>query len=283
MRGQEIPILCLIESFFRNNMAEILFSIPDLRIFSFGTTIAGGVFFWILESFNPYFSLQKRRSLHAKLNFSIAGLNLLILLPSGILMALILDWSTKAWPGIGMLDLPPVAETVLIILLIDLWMYLWHRLNHETALLWRFHSIHHSDPSLDVTTSWRFHYFEILLSELLRLPLFMLLGAEIGHLLLYSLLMTPVIEFHHSNISIAPSLDRLVRLIIPSPMMHRLHHSRLRSEHDNNYGSMLSLWDRLFGSFLIRENLEGLQFGLELESDSDRQRFLPLLLRPFRS
>ncbi len=263
-------------------MTEIFFSLPDLRIFSYGTTIAVGVLLWIIEGLFPFFSGQKRRSLHAKLNLSVAALNLLILLPSALLMAFMLGWSKNAWPGIGMLALPPALEAIVIILLIDLWMYVWHRLNHETAFLWRFHSVHHSDTTLDVTTSWRFHFLEILLSELLRLPLFMLMGAGIEHLLLYSLFMTPVIEFHHSNVSISPTLDRLARLIIPSPMMHRLHHSRLRSEHDSNYGSMLSFWDRLFGSFQMRDNLEGLRLGLDHESDSDKQQLFALLFRPFR-
>ena len=264
------------------SMSETFFSIPDLRICSYGTTIAAGVMLWILEGLHPWLSGQKHRTLHATLNLSIAGLNLLILLPSGILMAFMLDWSRNVWPGIGILALPPVAKAIVIILLIDLWMYVWHRLNHESRFLWRFHSIHHSDATLDVTTSWRFHYMEILLSELLRLPLFMLMGAGIEHLLLYSLLMTPVIAFHHSNVSIPPALDRLARLIIPSPMMHRLHHSTIRSEHDSNYGSMLSVWDRLFGSFLMRDNLEGLRLGLDLESDSDKQHLFALLTRPFR-
>ena len=263
-------------------MAESIFSIPDLRIFSFGTTIAVGVLLWFMEGIIPWLSKEKHRALHAKLNLSIAGLNLLILLPSAVLMAFMLNWSRNAWPGIGMLVHSPVAKAIVIILLIDLWMYVWHRLNHEIALLWRFHSVHHSDPTLDVTTSWRFHYMEILISELLRLPLFMLLCAGIEHLLLYSLLMTPVIEFHHSNISIPPTLDRLVRLIIPSPMMHRLHHSTLRIEHDSNYGTMLSVWDRLFGTFLIKDNLDDLHLGLDNESDSDKQQLIALLLRPFR-
>ena len=263
-------------------MAENFVSIPDLRILLYGTTISVGVLFWIYESLNPYFSRQQHRALHAKLNLSIAALNLLILLPSGILMAFLLGWSKTAWTGIGILALPPVVEAILIILLIDLWMYIWHRLNHETALLWRFHSIHHSDSALDVTTCWRFHYMEILISELLRLPLFMLIGAGIEHLLLYSLLMTPVIEFQHSNISIPPILDRLARLIIPTPMMHRLHHSMLRTEHDSNYGSMLSIWDRLFGSLLVRYNLDSLRLGLNDESDSEKQQLFALLLRPFR-
>ncbi len=263
-------------------MAETIFSIPDLRLCSYGTTIAAGVLLWILEGFNPFFSTEKRRGAHAKLNLSLAALNLLVLLPSGILMAFMLEWSKNAWPGIRMLALPPALEAILLILCIDLWMYLWHRLNHETPFLWRFHSVHHSDSTLDVTTSWRFHSMEILISELLRIPLFMLMGAGIEHLLLYSLLMTPVIEFHHSNIAIAPALDRLARLIIPSPMMHRLHHSRERSERNSNYGSMLSLWDRLFGSFMMKENLDDLRIGLDRESDPDKQQLFALLQRPFQ-
>ncbi|EAT58525.1 sterol desaturase-like protein [Chlorobium ferrooxidans DSM 13031] len=265
-----------------NSMGE-LFSLSDLRTLSYGTTIACGVLFWIIEGLKPFFSTVQKRGLHARLNLSIAALNLLILLPSGILMAFMLEWSNSLWPGIGMLNLPPAPEAILIILLIDLWMYLWHRLNHETRVLWRFHSVHHSDATLDVTSSWRFHWMEILFSELLRLPLFMLMGAGIEHLLLYSLFMTPVIEFHHSNLSIPPALDRVARFIIPSPMMHRLHHSKLMSEHNTNYGSMLSFWDRLFGTFLFKENLDDLQIGLDGESDSRNQQLFALLQRPFRS
>jgi len=263
-------------------MTESCFSIRDLGFFSYGTTIATGVLLWILEGLYPFFSEQKRRAQHAKLNLSIAGLNLLILLPSGILMAFMLGWSNTFWPGIRLLGLHPVAEAIAMVLLIDLWMYAWHRLNHETVFLWRFHSVHHSDAALDVTTSWRFHYMEILFSELLRLPLFMLMGAGIEHLLLYSLLMTPVIEFHHSNVSIPLALERMVRLVIPTPMMHRLHHSRLRREHDSNYGSMLSLWDRLFGSFLVKKSLDDLRIGLDHESDPGKQQLFALLTRPFR-
>lgn len=262
-------------------MTQSFFSIPDLGILSYGTTIAAGILLWILEGLYPFFSEQKRRARHAKLNLSIAGLNLLILLPSGILMAFMLGWSKNFWPGIGQLGLHPVAEAIAIILFIDLWMYAWHRLNHETDFFWRFHSVHHSDASLDVTTSWRFHFMEILFSELLRLPLFMLIGADMEHLLLYSLLMTPVIEFHHSNLSIPPALERMARLVVPTPMMHRLHHSRLRNEHDSNYGSMLSLWDRLFGSFLMKKSLDGLRIGLDHESDPGRQQLFALLKRPF--
>ena len=105
-------------------MAESIFSIPDLRIFSFGTTIAVGVLLWFMEGIIPWLSKEKHRALHAKLNLSIAGLNLLILLPSAVLMAFMLNWSRNAWPGIGMLVHSPVAKAIVIILLIDLWIRL---------------------------------------------------------------------------------------------------------------------------------------------------------------
>lgn len=253
----------------------------NLQTLSYITTVAAGLLLWILEGVLPFFRNRKQRGRHAVLNLSFAGLNLLILLPTGIVMAFVLEQSKAAWPGVKSLEIPLVFQTVLIIFLIDFWMYVWHRLNHEIGFLWRFHSVHHSDPSLDVTTAWRFHYVEIVFSELLRFPVFILIGASIHDILLYSILMTPVIEFHHSNISIPSQADRFLRAIIPSPLMHRVHHSVIRSEHDSNYGSMLSLWDRLFGSFRLKQDIKNMAIGLSNESAPEQQRLLALLMRPF--
>ena len=255
----------------------------SLQALSYTTAVTGGLLLWVLEGVVPFFKGRKSRGRHAALNLSIASLNLLILLPAGVAMALILEQSKTAWLGVRTWELPVFLETILIVLLIDLWMYIWHRLNHEVDFLWRFHSVHHSDPSLDVTTAWRFHYVEIVFSELLRLPVFVLIGAEIQDVLLYSMLMTPVIEFHHSNVSISPSTDRFLRTVIPSPLMHRLHHSVVRAEHDSNYGSMLSFWDRIFGSFKLKQDITGMTFGLDNESSSEQQRFGVLLVRPFHN
>lgn len=255
----------------------------DLQALSYITTVAGGLLLWLLEGVVPFFSGRAARGKHAAKNLSIAGINLLILLPAGPIMAVVLEKSKAVWPGVGLLKLPFILETILIILLVDLWMYVWHRLNHEVDFLWRFHSIHHSDPSMDVTTAWRFHYVEIALSELLRFPVFVLIGAGIEDLLLYSMLMTPVIAFHHSNVSIPFSADRSLRTIIPSPLMHRIHHSVIRAEHDSNYGSMLSFWDRLFGSFKLKEGIRDMELGLQNESSPEKQRVGALLTRPFHN
>lgn len=253
----------------------------NLLAFSYMTTVAGGLALWFLEGAVPFFTGRKFRGKHAAVNLSIAAINLLILLPSGVVMALCLEQSKAFWSGVKALELPFLLETALVILLIDLWMYLWHRLNHRIDFLWRFHSIHHSDPALDVTTAWRFHYVEIVLSELLRFLVFVFIGAEIQDLLLYSMLMTPIIEFHHSNVSIPSAADRVLRLVIPSPLMHRIHHSVVRSEHDSNYGSMLSLWDRLFGSFKLKKDIQTMAIGLSNESAPEQQRLSALLKRPF--
>lgn len=255
----------------------------NLSLLSYGITVAGGVLLWLLEGVVPFFKSQRNRGNHATLNLSIAVLNLLILLPSAVLMAAFLRYSQSLWPGVGGLGLPAFGETLLTLVLIDLWMYVWHRLNHTVDFLWRFHSVHHSDPSLDVTTSWRFHSVEIIFSEILRIPVFVLIGAGIEDILLYSMLMTPIIEFHHSNVSIPPGVDRALRTLVPTPLMHRLHHSVVREEHDSNYGSMLSVWDRLFGSFLLKKNIREMPLGLANESAPDQQRLTALLLRPFRS
>lgn len=255
----------------------------DLQVLSYVTTITGGLLLWFLEGVVPFFSGRKSRGKHAAMNLSIAGINLLILLPTGVVMALVLEQSKTVWLGARALELPIFLETILIILLIDLWMYIWHRLNHEVDFLWRFHSVHHSDPSLDVTTAWRFHYVEIILSETLRFPVFILIGAGIQDLLIYSMLMTPVIEFHHSNVSIPSSADRFLRTVIPSPLMHRVHHSVTRSEHDSNYGSMLSFWDRLFRSFRLKKDIKNMTIGLSNESAPEQQRLSALLTRPFHN
>lgn len=255
----------------------------DLQVLSYVTTITGGLLLWFLEGAVPFFSGRKSRGKHAAVNLSTAGVNLLILLPTGVVMALVLEQSKTVWLGARALELPIFLETILIILLIDLWMYIWHRLNHEVDFLWRFHSVHHSDPSLDVTTAWRFHYVEIILSEILRLPVFILIGAGIQDLLIYSMLMTPVIEFHHSNVSIPSSADRFLRTVIPSPLMHRIHHSVTRSEHDSNYGSMLSFWDRLFRSFRLKKDIKNMAIGLSNESAPEQQRLSALLTRPFHN
>jgi sterol desaturase/sphingolipid hydroxylase (fatty acid hydroxylase superfamily) len=148
-------------------------------------------------------------------------------------------------------------------------------------LLWRFHRVHHSDAVLDVTTAARFHVGEIALSALARLPLLALLGAEFWQVVLYEALLLPVIQFHHSNLAVPERWDRRLRLLIVSPNMHRVHHSRFRAETYSNYASVLSVWDRIAGTFRQRPDPRAIRFGLADSAPHEEPGVVDLLAAPF--
>lgn len=192
-------------------------------------------------------------------------------------------WSAGA--GFGVLHragVPPWLHACAAVLLLDIWTYWWHRGNHRIPLLWRFHRMHHSDPQMDVTTARRFHPGEIALSAALRVPIILLLGIHLWELVLYELLLAVVVDFHHANIGLREPIDRLLRTILATPAMHKVHHSRVRAETDSNYTSLLSVWDRVFGSFRLRPDLPALQIGLDGWSAAPHQTLPGMLVTPLR-
>lgn len=160
------------------------------------------------------------------------------------------------------LDLAPGSRAIAGFLLFDLWMYVWHRANHGVPFLWRFHRVHHTDPALDSTSAYRFHVGEMLLSTLLRLAVIPVLGIRLPDLVLYELVLSPIIIFHHSNINLPEALDRQLRCVLVTPGMHRVHHSDVRDETNSNYASVFSFWDRVCRTYRRRNNA-GLRYGLK--------------------
>lgn len=158
---------------------------------------------------------------------------------------------------------------------LDLFSYCWHRLNHSVPVLWRIHSIHHSDAEMDVTTAGRFHAIEIAIGALLRLPVLYALGVSTNTLLLYETTLVLVSMFHHSRISLG-DYDRCIRLILASPLMHSIHHSRDPRDYGSNFSSVLSLWDRVFSTYRISER--PVTHGL---GDDLSQSLASLLIQPF--
>lgn len=234
------------------------------QILFLATAVSCGALWW-LEGVIPFFHNRRRRYQHAHVNFAIATLNALIssVLTLGALS--VLGYVRPYWQGLkGLIENPVMASAVMVVCF-DLWSYVWHRLNHAVPLLWRFHRFHHSDEAMDVTTGFRFHPIEIMLSELFRFPVYLLLGMGAFEIMLYNLLSFPIILMHHSNIALPARLDGLLSILIPSPNVHRLHHSVQWAESNTNFGSMLSVWDRLFGSLVWRENLTSLRLGVKDE------------------
>lgn len=260
-------------------------SLLDFQSLLSGVAVASLALIWMAEGGFPFFPPSKHRWRHA-------GKNLLFALVNGGLVAGVfagLTAAVAAWAadnGYGLahrLNWTGWLSTLLLLVLFDGWMYLWHRANHAVPLLWRFHRMHHSDTNVDVTTASRFHPGEIFLSSLARMVVVPLLGMSVAHLLLYELVLLPVVQFHHSNVALPERWDRWLRLIIVSPNMHRVHHSNWQPETDSNYSSVLSVWDRLFGSFRWRENTRTLAYGLEGWEGEKRHTVPSLLLTPFFS
>jgi sterol desaturase/sphingolipid hydroxylase (fatty acid hydroxylase superfamily) len=166
----------------------------------------------------------------------------------------------------GLLDtLPsPVWKAVLSFLSLDLLMYLWHKASHKFDILWMFHKVHHNDPYLNISTAFRIHFVELFIIQILKAFLLILLGIEQAIVITSEAIMTFFIMVHHTNISFMG--EKLLGHVIIVPSLHRTHHSTQRREHDSNYGAVLSLWDRLFGTL---SELEPAEIGIKGSSPQD--------------
>jgi sterol desaturase/sphingolipid hydroxylase (fatty acid hydroxylase superfamily) len=167
------------------------------------------------------------------------------------------------------------------VLLLDAWTYIWHRLNHAVPVFWRFHRVHHADARMDVTTASRFHLGEIVLSSILRIPLIVVLGIDLWELIAYETVMFAVVQLQHANIVLPDRVDRFLRLLIVTPAMHKVHHSRWRPETDSNYSSLFSFWDRIGRSFQIRKDLTSLSMGLDAFDAPENRTLSGLMKIPF--
>lgn len=237
--------------------------------------------FWTWESFAPMF-VRKRRVKHAVRNLVISVINGVVLV--GLFAgATVLVAGYAEQHRVGMLHWLGVTGTIQFIVafvLLDIWTYWWHRLNHIVTFLWRFHRMHHSDPEMDVTTATRFHVGEIFFSSVIRLILIPLLGIPIGVIILFDFIQLPIISFHHANIHLPRVLDKLLAWFIVTPFMHKVHHSRVRREMDSNFSNLLSVWDRMFGSFVQKERCEEIEFGLDGFDEDEKQSVKGLLATP---
>lgn len=166
-------------------------------------------------------------------------------------------------PGLlARLSLPFVAQLLLTFLLLDFWRYWEHRLFHRVPVLWRLHLVHHSDTQIDVTSSERHHPLEFLLGTAVMLALIGVLGLPAQAVGLYLLTATVIALYSHANLRLPASLEcRLNRLIV-TPGVHAVHHSDLQAQTDSNYGTVLTLWDRLFGSYVDPAHVKIPHFGL---------------------
>lgn len=190
----------------------------------------------------------------------------------------------RGWGLLSRFPIDDVTAVVLAMLILDLAIYWQHRFFHAVPLLWRLHRMHHADIDIDVTTGNRFHPAEIVLSMLIKFAVIIVVGASPLAVLLFEILLNATSQFNHSNVYISPNIDRILRWLLVTPDMHRVHHSVVRAETDSNFGFNIPWWDRLFGSYAAqpRAGHLGMTIGLSDFRDPGELRLDRMLLQPLR-
>ncbi len=245
------------------------------------------VLFATIEALAPRRRLVAPRARRWPTNWAILALDVLTLRAMAVALPLLavgaaLDAGTNGWGLMNVLEVPLWIGAVATILFFDFAIWLQHLITHKVPLLWRFHRVHHADRDIDVTTATRFHPVEIALSMLLKIGLVYLLGAPALGMVLFEIILNGTAMFNHANMRLPLWLDALLRRILVTPDMHRVHHSCLRHEHDSNYGFALSVWDRLFGTYVAQPERghDGMTVGLQWQDERPLQLGWSLML-PF--
>jgi sterol desaturase/sphingolipid hydroxylase (fatty acid hydroxylase superfamily) len=190
----------------------------------------------------------------------------------------------RGWGLFNVLAWPIALEVIVCVVALDFIIYLQHRLFHAVPLFWRLHMVHHADADFDVTLALRFHPIEILLSMVIKFVAVAALGPPALAVLVFEVLLNGMAMFNHSNVRMPRALDGLLRLVLVTPDMHRVHHSVDVRESNSNFGFNLPWWDRICGTYEAQpsEGHEGMTIGLSQYQNHPRQGLGWLLLLPFR-
>jgi sterol desaturase/sphingolipid hydroxylase (fatty acid hydroxylase superfamily) len=184
---------------------------------------------------------------------------------------------------LGALAMPAIVTGVAGFLLLDLAVYMQHVVFHHVPWFWRLHRVHHADTQFDVTTAIRFHPVEILLSLVWKVAVIITFGIPALAVLVFEIVLNASAMFSHANVRLPVSLDRVLRAIVVTPDMHRVHHSVVPREINTNFGFNLSVWDRLFGTYLqeTKQDARVMPFGLPSYQRPEASSLAWLLLFPF--
>lgn len=189
--------------------------------------------------------------------------------------------ASKGWGLLNMVALPGILEIILAIIALDLAIWGQHVISHKVPIFWRMHRVHHADRDIDLTTALRFHPAEIVLSMLYKAVIVAALGPAVWAVMLFEIILNGSAMFNHANVALPHWLDKALRSFMVTPDFHRVHHSVNRDEHDSNYGFFLSIWDRLFGTYIAqpRGGHDAMTIGLApYQSESPDQIVWSLIL-----
>jgi sterol desaturase/sphingolipid hydroxylase (fatty acid hydroxylase superfamily) len=266
------------------NMESFLLSHePAVRLGAF-LAVFGIIAAWELAA--PRRSLRESKALRWTHNLALTVLNS-VLVRAVLPVAAVGVAAFAAERGMGLFNLVRVPQPLTILLSVvalDLVIYLQHLMFHAVPLLWRLHRVHHADLDFDVTTGARFHPIEIGLSMLIKFSIILALGPPAVAVLVFEILLNASSMFNHGNVRMPVPIDRILRHVLVTPDMHRVHHSVDPRETNSNFGFSLPWWDRLFGTYRAepRDGHEAMTIGID-RFRSPRELWLDrMLLQPLR-
>jgi|RhiMethySRZTD1v2_1073278.scaffolds.fasta_scaffold17301_5 sterol desaturase/sphingolipid hydroxylase (fatty acid hydroxylase superfamily) len=264
-------------------MEALLSTEPFVRLAAFGGILAAMV---VWEFLAPRRDERIGRWARWPSNIGVVVLDTVLvrlLFPIGA-VGLAMLAESRGWGLLNAFDIPAWAAIPVGVILLDLAIYLQHVLFHAVPALWRLHRMHHADLEFDFTTGIRFHPIEILLSTGIKLAVVAALGTPAVAVLIFEILLNATSMFNHGNVELPARLDRVLRWIVVTPEMHRVHHSIKPRETNSNFGFNLPWWDCLFGTY--RDQPEaghvGMSIGIEQFRDAREQRLDRMLTQPFR-
>ena len=256
---------------------------PYIRLGAFGGVFAV-MAIWELVGPRRKQAFGRARRWPNNLGVVVANTLLVRLVFPTTAVGLALVAEAHGWGLFNTITVPIWIAVVSSVVILDLAIYLQHVLFHAVPALWRLHRMHHADLEFDVTTGLRFHPIEILLSMVIKLTVVAALGIPVLAVLIFEVLLNATSMFNHSNVRIPLGLDNVLRWLVVTPDMHRVHHSILARETNSNFGFNLPWWDRLFGTYRAQPEAghDAMTIGIEQFRDPRELRLDRMLLQPFR-
>ena len=172
-----------------------------------------------------------------------------------------------------------ITQFLFHLIIYDIFLYFWHRANHEIPFLWRFHHVHHLDETLDVSSGIRFHFGEVILSTIVRCIIIIMFNISLLNLILIEAIVLTSSVFHHSNIKLPKKFEKILSFIIVTPSIHWVHHHKRQKETDANYCAIFSFWDLIFKTKSNFKRYKGMPIGVEGDKE---QSLIKLISRPLK-